>query len=172
VQGPDVPALAFALRANDDQSTNERAVLSCGQKRKRQEDKPSRDDQRGDRPGGYVDFFPCGGSAHFNTSLGRSGDIGAGHASDVTGVTAPVPATAHAAPHQDWPQRPSCERQEVSMSKFVIGERVDHGAHDRRGGTVVAVFPTVDGKFRYAVDMEGYGALQFFNEERLVLHLH
>jgi hypothetical protein len=58
------------------------------------------------------------------------------------------------------------------MSKFVIGERVDNVAHDRQGGTVVAVFPTVDGKFRYAVDMEGYGALQFFNEEKLVLHLH
>ena len=36
----------------------------------------------------------------------------------------------------------------------------------------VAVFPTVEGNFRYAVDMEGYGALQFFNEERLVLRLH
>jgi hypothetical protein len=32
------------------------------------------------------------------------------------------------------------------------------------------VFPTVDGNFRYAVDMEGYGALQFFVEEKLVLH--
>ena len=58
------------------------------------------------------------------------------------------------------------------MAKFVIGEKVDNGAYDRQGGTVVAVFPTVDGKFRYAVDMEGYGALQFFNEERLVLHLN
>jgi hypothetical protein len=32
---------------------------------------------------------------------------------------------------------------------------------------VIAVFLTVDGNFRYAVDMEGYGALQFFNEEKL-----
>jgi hypothetical protein len=32
------------------------------------------------------------------------------------------------------------------------------------------VFPTVDGSFRYAVDMEGYGALQFFAEEKLVVH--
>jgi hypothetical protein len=34
----------------------------------------------------------------------------------------------------------------------------------------MAVFPTVDGSFRYAVDTEGYGALQFFNEEKLVPH--
>jgi hypothetical protein len=36
---------------------------------------------------------------------------------------------------------------------------------------VVAVFPTVDGSFRYAVDTEGYGALQFFSEEKLALSL-
>ena len=58
------------------------------------------------------------------------------------------------------------------MSKFVIGEQVDNGADGHQSGTVVAVFPTVEGNFRYAVDMEGYGALQFFNEERLVLRLH
>jgi hypothetical protein len=37
-----------------------------------------------------------------------------------------------------------------------------------RWGMVIAVFLTVDGNFRYAVDMEAYGALQFFNEEKLV----
>ena len=37
-------------------------------------------------------------------------------------------------------------------------------------GIVVAVFPTLDGSFRYAVDMEGYGALQFFAEEKLAAH--
>jgi hypothetical protein len=37
-------------------------------------------------------------------------------------------------------------------------------------GTVIAVFPTIDGNFRYAVDTEGYGALQFFAEEKLVVH--
>jgi hypothetical protein len=56
------------------------------------------------------------------------------------------------------------------MSKFAIGEQVDNAADNLEGGTVVAVFPTVDGKFRYAVDMEGYGALQFFVEEKLVIH--
>lgn len=56
------------------------------------------------------------------------------------------------------------------MSKFAIGEKVDNAADDHEGGTVVAVFPTVDGNFRYAVDMEGYGALQFFTEEKLVIH--
>jgi hypothetical protein len=55
------------------------------------------------------------------------------------------------------------------MSKFAIGEKVDNAADDQEGGTVIAVFPTVDGNFRYAVDMEGYGALQFFNEEKLVV---
>jgi hypothetical protein len=28
----------------------------------------------------------------------------------------------------------------------------------------------IDGSFRYAVDTEGYGALQFFTEEKLVVH--
>lgn len=56
------------------------------------------------------------------------------------------------------------------MSKFAIGEKVDSAADEHQGGTVVAVFPTVEGTFRYAVDMEGYGALQFFTEEKLVVH--
>jgi len=56
------------------------------------------------------------------------------------------------------------------MSKFAIGEEVENAADDHEVGTVVAVFPTDDGKFRYAVDTEGYGALQFFAEERLVVH--
>jgi hypothetical protein len=56
------------------------------------------------------------------------------------------------------------------MSKFAIGERVEKAADDHEDGVVIAIFPTVDGTFRYAVDMEGYGALQFFNEEKLVLH--
>ena len=56
------------------------------------------------------------------------------------------------------------------MSKFSIGEKVDNVVDDHESGTVVAVFPTVDDNFRYAVDMEGYGALQFFLEEKLVIH--
>jgi len=55
------------------------------------------------------------------------------------------------------------------MSKFTVGEKVDN-ADDHEGGTIVAVFPTIDGNFRYAVDTDGYGALQFFNEEKLVVH--
>jgi hypothetical protein len=57
------------------------------------------------------------------------------------------------------------------MSKFAIGEQVDSAADHHECGTVIAVFPTVDGNFRYAVDMEGYGALQFFTEEKLIVHL-
>jgi hypothetical protein len=56
------------------------------------------------------------------------------------------------------------------MSKFAIGDRVDKAADDQEGGTVIAVFSTADGQFRYAVDTEGYGALQFFAEENLVVH--
>jgi hypothetical protein len=56
------------------------------------------------------------------------------------------------------------------MSKFAIGEKVDNAVDDHEVGTVIAVFPTIDGNFRYAVDMEGYGTLQFFMEERLVVH--
>jgi hypothetical protein len=56
------------------------------------------------------------------------------------------------------------------MSKFTIGDRVDKAADDQAGGMVVALFPTVEGNFRYAVDVEGYGALQFFAEEKLVVH--
>ena len=52
------------------------------------------------------------------------------------------------------------------MSKFAIG-----GSRKQpTDGIVVAVFPTVEGNFQYAVDMEGYGALQFFTEENLVVH--
>jgi hypothetical protein len=56
------------------------------------------------------------------------------------------------------------------MSKFTIGDEVENAADDHEVGTVVAVFPTDDGKFRYAVDTEGYGALQFFAEVKLVVH--
>ena len=56
------------------------------------------------------------------------------------------------------------------MPKFAIGETVDNAADDHEVGTVFAVFPTVDGSFRYAVDTEGYGALRFFTEEKLVVH--
>ena len=62
--------------------------------------------------------------------------------------------------------------QEELMAKFAIGEKVDNAANDHESGIVIAVFPTVEGNFRYAVDTEGYGALNFFSEEKLVLHLN
>ena len=55
------------------------------------------------------------------------------------------------------------------MSKFAIGDRVE-ATNDHKDGVVVAVFSTVDGNFRYAVDMEGYGALQFVIEEKLIFY--
>jgi hypothetical protein len=54
------------------------------------------------------------------------------------------------------------------MPKFAIGDRVYNADGNLECGVVVAVFPTSDGKFRYAVDLEGYGALQFLAEEKLV----
>ena len=54
------------------------------------------------------------------------------------------------------------------MSRFEIGEKVDNVSDDHDGGTVIAVFQTDDGNFRYAVDMKE--CLQFFMEERLVVH--
>ena len=56
------------------------------------------------------------------------------------------------------------------MSKFAIGDRVGKATDDREGGVVVGVFSTDDGKLRYAVDMEGYGALEFLAEEKLIVH--
>src|SRR5258708_1834548 len=56
------------------------------------------------------------------------------------------------------------------MAKFAIGDKVDKAPDDHEGGIVVAVFSTTDGNFRYAVDMEGYGALQVFNEKELFVH--
>jgi hypothetical protein len=56
------------------------------------------------------------------------------------------------------------------MSKFEVGEKVDNADDEHESGTVVGVFPTIDDNFRYAVDMEGYGALQFFAEKKLVVH--
>jgi hypothetical protein len=56
------------------------------------------------------------------------------------------------------------------MSKFAIRQRVEKTADDHLDGLVIAVFPIVDGNFRYAVDREGYGALQLFTEENLVVH--
>ena len=56
------------------------------------------------------------------------------------------------------------------MAKFAVGQLVDNAAGDHESGTVVAVFPTVDDSFRYAVDTEGYGLLQFFAEEKIVVH--
>jgi hypothetical protein len=62
------------------------------------------------------------------------------------------------------------KKLELSMSKFAIGDKVDGATDDHQSGVVIAIFSTYDGNFRYAVDMEGYGALQFLTEEKLVVH--
>ena len=50
------------------------------------------------------------------------------------------------------------------MAKFAIGDIVAKGKNDT--GKVVAIFTTVDGELRYAVEDEG--ALQFVLEDQLV----
>ena len=93
---------------------------------------------------------------------------------DVTGVTAVALRAAHASTIKMARNRVVAKEpaREFSMSKFAIGEQVDNAADNHEGGTIIAVFPTVEGNFRYAVDTEGYGALKFFDEEKLVRHLH
>lgn len=56
------------------------------------------------------------------------------------------------------------------MPKFAVGETVDKATGDHSCGVVVAVFPTIEGSYEYAIDTEGYGALQFVVEEKLVTH--
>jgi hypothetical protein len=67
------------------------------------------------------------------------------------------------------------------MAKPAFGEKVDKSADEHEGGVdkpadeheggaIIAVFPTSDGNFRYVLEKEGYGALQFFDEENLVNH--
>jgi hypothetical protein len=54
------------------------------------------------------------------------------------------------------------------MSKLAVGEKVENAADDNHGDTIIAVFPTVDGNFRYFVEADGHGALKAFAEENLV----
>ena len=56
------------------------------------------------------------------------------------------------------------------MPRFAVGEMVDKATGDHSHGVVVAVFLTFEGAYRYAIDTEGYGALQFVVEDRLVAH--
>jgi hypothetical protein len=55
-----------------------------------------------------------------------------------------------------------------NVPKFAIGDVVDKDK--THSGTVIAIFTTIEGEQRYAVDMEGYGALQFIMECNLVPH--
>lgn len=50
------------------------------------------------------------------------------------------------------------------MSKLAIGENVDNAVDDDQSGNVIAVFPTVDGNFRYCFDVDRYAALQSAEE--------
>ena len=56
------------------------------------------------------------------------------------------------------------------MPRFAVGEVVDKTTGDHSHGVVVAVFSTVDGSYQYAIDSEGYGALEFVLEDKLITH--
>ena len=56
------------------------------------------------------------------------------------------------------------------MPRFAVGEKVDKTTGDHSNGVVVAVFTTDDGSYRYAIDIESYGALQFVFEDKLITH--
>jgi hypothetical protein len=56
------------------------------------------------------------------------------------------------------------------MSKVALDGKVDDAADTHQSGTVITVFPTVDGNFRYVVDGESYGVLQSAAEEELVAY--
>ena len=53
------------------------------------------------------------------------------------------------------------------MSKSAIGDRVDNAAEDTQDRMVIAVFPTVNGSFRFVIDGDGC-ALETCAEEGLV----
>ena len=53
------------------------------------------------------------------------------------------------------------------MSKF--DEKLSNAADTHQTSTVIAVFPTVDGNFKYVVDTEGYGAHQSAEEGLVAL---
>jgi hypothetical protein len=53
------------------------------------------------------------------------------------------------------------------MSKSAIGDKVDNAAEDNQDGMVIAVFPTVNGSFRFVIDRDGC-ALEPCAEEGLV----
>ena len=41
------------------------------------------------------------------------------------------------------------------MSKSAIGDKVDNAAQDDQDRMVIAVFPTVNGSFRFVIDGDG-----------------
>ena len=53
------------------------------------------------------------------------------------------------------------------MSEPAIGDKVDNAADDHQDRMVVAVFPTVNGSFKFVVDGDGC-ALEACVEENLV----
>jgi hypothetical protein len=53
------------------------------------------------------------------------------------------------------------------MSKSAIGNKVDKAAEDDQDRMVIAVFPTVNGSFRFVIDGDGCG-VEPCSEENLV----
>jgi len=55
-------------------------------------------------------------------------------------------------------------------AKFAVGDLVDQSPRGQFVGTVKAVYTTREGETRYAVDMEGHGALRLCSEHTIVAH--
>ena len=54
------------------------------------------------------------------------------------------------------------------MSKVSISDKADKTDDGLQDRPLIAVFPTIDGNFRYVVDADEYGALQSSAEENLI----
>jgi hypothetical protein len=57
-------------------------------------------------------------------------------------------------------------------SKFAIGDKVDQAFSNHAEGTVVAIFDSLAGEHRYAIEMFGHRTIQIATEGSLVMHGH
>jgi hypothetical protein len=55
-------------------------------------------------------------------------------------------------------------------AKFAVGDKVDLSPRDKFVGTVKRLFTTKEGETRYAVDVEGHGALRLCSDHTIVPH--
>jgi hypothetical protein len=54
------------------------------------------------------------------------------------------------------------------ISKFAIGDKVDQAFSNHAEGTIIAVFKSGDGEYRYAIEVFGHRTIQIASEGSLV----